>query len=89
MTCDDLLIFSPHVIIFHDLHTTLKTNGDNILMTVKTNGEDTLMTPMTDGEDTLMAPSRTHNDLVTTLHEVTDNPCDNIDDLDDIHCPHN
>jgi hypothetical protein len=56
---------------------TLMTNGDGILMTVKTNGEDTLMTPFT-----------THDYLVTTPNDITDNPCDDIDDLYYIHCPH-
>ena len=47
---------------------------------MKTNGEDTLMTPMT--EDTLIIPVMTSNYYVTT--PVTDNPCDDIDDLEQI-----
>jgi hypothetical protein len=56
-------------------------------MTPKTNGEDTYTTLMTDGEDTLTTPFTTHDYLVTTLHDVTDDPCDDIDDLYGIHCP--
>ena len=55
---------------FHDLRRTLTTNGDDILMTLKNNGEDTLTTPFT------------HDYLVTTPHDVTDDPCDDIDDLE-------
>ena len=77
MTSDDLGNFSTYVTTFHDLCTTLTTNGDDILMTMKTNGEDTLMTPF-----------KTYNYIVTTLHDVTDDPCDDIDNLYDIHCPH-
>ena len=44
--------------------------------------------PMTDGEETLTTPFTTHDYLVTTPHDVTDNPCDDIDDLHGIHCPH-
>ena len=87
-TNDNLRNFSTHVTTFHDLRTTLTTNGDYILTTLKTNGEDTLMTPMTDGEDTLTTYSTTHDYLVTTTHEVTDDPCDSIEDLYGIHCPH-
>jgi hypothetical protein len=50
-------------------------------MILKTNGEDTLMTPMTDDEDTLTNPVMTLNYLVTTPHDVSNNPCDEIDDL--------
>ena len=75
-TSDDLGIFATHVTTY-DLHMTLMTNGDGILMTVKTNGEDTLMTPFT-----------THDYLVSTPNDITDNPCDDIDDLYYIHCPH-
>ena len=57
-------------------------------MTLKTNGEDTLMTPTTGGEDTMTTPFTTHDYLVTIPHDVTDDPCDNIDDLYGIHCPH-
>ena len=87
-TSDDLRTFSSHVIIFHDLRMTLMTNGDDILTTLKTNGEDTLTTPMTDGEDTLTTTFITHNYLVTTMHDITDDPCDDIDNLDGILCPH-
>ena len=69
--------FSTHVTTFHYLWTTLTTNGDDILTTLKNNGKDTLNTPFT-----------THDYLLTTLHDVTDDPCDNIDDSYDIHCPH-
>ena len=79
--------FLTHVTTFHNLCMTLTTNGDGILMTVKTNGKDTLMTPRTDGEDTLKTLFTTHNYLVTTPNDITDNPCDDIDDLYG-HCPH-
>jgi hypothetical protein len=51
MTSDDLCNFLTHVTTFHDLRTTLTTNGDDILMTLKTNVEDTLTTLKTTGED--------------------------------------
>ena len=38
------------------------------------------MTPMTSGEDTLTTPVTTRDYLVTTPHDVTVNPCDDIDD---------
>ena len=63
---------------------TLTTHGDDILMTLKTNDEDTLTTPMTSGEDTVTTPVTTHDYLVTTPHDITDDPCDNIDDLEQI-----
>ena len=88
MTSDDLLNFLPHVTTFYDLCTTLMTNGDDILMTMKTNGEDALTTLMTDGEDTLTTHFATRDYLVTTPHDVIDDPCDSIDDLYGIHCPH-
>ena len=88
MTSGDLHNFLTHVTTFHVHCMTLMTNDDNILMTVKTNGEDTLTTPMTDGEVTLMTPFTTHNYLVTTPHDITDDPCDDLDDLYGIHCPH-
>ena len=80
--------FLTHVTTFHDLRTTLTTDCDDMLMTRKTNGEDTLTTLMPDGEDTLTTPVTTHNYLVITPHDVTDDPCDGIDDLYGIHCPH-
>ena len=80
--------FLTHVNTFHNLCATLTTNGNDILTTMKTNGENTLTNPMTDGEDTLTTLFTTHNYLVTTPHEVTDDPCDNIDDLYGIHCLH-
>ena len=89
MTSDNLGIFLTHVTTFHDLCTTLMTNGDDILMTMKTNGEDTLTTLTTNGEDTLTTHFMTSNYLVTTPHDVTDDPCDSIDDLYGIHFPHN
>ena len=71
------------------------TNGDDMLMTLKINGEETLTTLMTSGEDTLTTPVMTHDYLVTTPPDITDNPCDDIDDLYEqkilmlaIHCPH-
>ena len=69
--------YLTHVTTFYYLCTTLTTNVDNILTTVKTNGEDTLATPL-----------RTHGYLVTTLHDVTDDPCGDIDNLYGLHCPH-
>jgi hypothetical protein len=87
-TSDDLGNFSIHVTTFHNLCTTLMTNGGNILMHMKTNGEDTLTAPTTDGDDTLTTPFTTRNKLVTTPNDVTDDPCDDIDDLYYIHCPH-
>ena len=51
-------------------------------MTLKTNGEDTLTTPTTIGEDTFTTPVTTHEYLVTNPHDVTDDPCDDIDDLE-------
>ena len=86
-----------HVATFHDHCTTLRTNGDDILMILKTNGEATLTTQTNSGEDTLMTPVMTHDYLVTvtTPHDVTNDPCDDTDDLYepkilmlDIHCPH-
>jgi hypothetical protein len=65
------------------------TNGDDILTTLKTNGEDTLMTLTTDGEGTLTTRFTTSDYLVNTQHDITDDPCENIDDLYGIHCPHN
>jgi hypothetical protein len=49
-----------------------------------TNGEDTLMTLMTSGEDTLMTPVSACDYLGTTLHDIIDDPCDNIDNLEQI-----
>jgi len=89
MTSDNLHNFLTSVTTFHDLRMTLMTNGDDILTTVITNREDTLMTPTADGEDTLTTHFTTHNYLVTTPHDVTDDPCDDIDDLYGIHCPCN
>jgi hypothetical protein len=63
---------------------TLMTDGDDILTTLKTSGEDTLMTLMTSGEDTFTTPVMTHDYLVTTLHDVNDDPCDNIDDQEQL-----
>jgi hypothetical protein len=73
-TSDDLRNFLAHVTTFYDLRTTLMTNGDDILTTLKTNDEDTLMTLTTDGEDTLTTRFTTSDYLVTTLHDVTDDP---------------
>jgi hypothetical protein len=44
---DDLGIFLTNVTTFHDLRTTLMTDGDDILTTLKTIGEDTFTTPTT------------------------------------------
>jgi hypothetical protein len=85
MTSDDLLNFLTRETTFHDLCTTLMTNGDNILMTLKTNCEDTLTTKTTDGEHTLTTPFMTHDYLMTNPHDISDNPCGVIDDLYDIH----
>jgi len=79
-TSDDLGNFLTHVTTFHDICTSLMTGGDKILTTLKSIGADTLMTPMTSGEDTLTTPVTTHDYLVTTLHDVNDDPCDDIDD---------
>ena len=57
------------------------TKGEDILTTPETNGEGTLMLPTTGGEDTLTTPVTTHDYLVTTWHDITDNPCNDIDDL--------
>ena len=89
MTSEDLRNFLAHVTSIYDLRMTLMTNGDKILMPLKTNGEDTLMTLMTDCEDTSTTLFMTSNYLVTTPHDVTDGPCDSIDNLYGIHCPHN
>jgi hypothetical protein len=67
---------------------SLTANVDNILTTLKTNGEDTLTTPTTGGEDTLTTPFMTHDYLVITRRDITDDPCDNIDDLYHIYCHH-
>jgi len=60
------------------------TNGDDILTTLKTIAEDTLMTLTTSGEDTFTTPVTTRDYLVTTLHDVNDDPCDNIDDQEQL-----
>ena len=56
------------------------TNCDDILTTLKTIDEDTLTTLMTSGEDTLMTSVATRDHFVTTPNDVTDGPCDDIDD---------
>ena len=61
MTSDNLCNFLSHVATFHDLCTTLMTNGEDNLTTLKTNGEDNLTTSMTGGEDTLTTPFMTHD----------------------------
>ena len=73
MTSDNLGNFLTLVTTFHDLRTTLMTDGDEILTTLKTIGEDTLMTPV-----------GTHDHFVTTLNDVTDNLCDDIDDQEQV-----
>ena len=78
-TSDDLGNFLTHVTTFHDLHTTLMTDGDNILTTLKTTCKDTLTTQTTSGEDTLTTPVATRDHFVTTPNDVTDDPCDDID----------
>ena len=72
--------FLTHVTTFFYLHTALTTYGDEILMTLKTNGDFTLMTLTTSGEDTLTTPVVTCDHFVTAPYDITDNPCDNIDD---------
>jgi hypothetical protein len=84
MTSDDLGNFLTHVTTFHDLRMTLTTHADDIFTTLKTNGEDTLTTPMNSDEDTLMTPVMTHDYLMIPPHDITDNPCDDIDDLEQI-----
>ena len=86
MTSDDLGNFLTHVTTFHDLHATLMTYVDDILMTLKTNGEDTLTltTLLISCEDNLTTPVMTCDYLVTTPHDITEDPCDNIDDLEQI-----
>ena len=54
------------------------------MITLKTDREDTLMTPMTSGEDTLTTPVTTRDYHVTTPHDITDDPCDDIEDLEKI-----
>ena len=76
--------FSTHVTTLHDLRTTLKKLGDDILPTQKTNCEDTLTTLTTIGEDTLTPPVMTHDYLMTTLHDVNDDQCDDIDDQEQL-----
>ena len=63
---------------------TVMTDGDDILTTLKTIGEDTLTTSMTSGKDTLTTPVATRDHFVTTLNDVTEDPCDNIDDHDQV-----
>jgi len=60
------------------------TDGDDILTTLKTTGEDTLMTQMTSGEDTLTTPVVTRDHFVTTPNDITDDPCDDIDDQEQL-----
>ena len=69
---------------FHELVKTLMTHADDILKTLKTHGEDSLTVPRNSGEDTLMTPVMTRDYLVTTPHDVIDNPCDDIDGLEQI-----
>ena len=81
MKSDDFGNFLTRVTTFHNLCRVPTNNGDDILMTLKTNGEDTLTNSMTGREDTLTTPFTTHDYLVTTLHDITDDPCDDIDGL--------
>ena len=92
MTCVD---FVTHVTTFHELRTTLMTKAENILTTLKTNGEDTLTTLVTSGEDTLTTLMTSGEDtlttlvftcdyLVTALHDIIDNPYDNIDNQEQL-----
>ena len=83
-TSDDLGIFSTHTTAFHNLRTTLMTKGDDILMTLKTNGEEAFTTPTTSDEDTFTTPVTTRDYLVTTMHDITNNACDDIDNLEQI-----
>jgi len=84
MTSDDLGNFLTHVTTFHDFRATLVTNGDDILMTLKTIGEETFTTPTTSCEDTLTTPVATCDHFVTTLNDITDDPCDGINDQEQI-----
>ena len=43
-----------------------------------------LMTPMTTDEDTLTTPITTRDYLVTTPHDISDDPCDEIDDQEQL-----
>jgi len=76
--------FLIHVTTFRDLRTTAMTDGDDILMTLKTIGEDTLTPQMTSGEDTLTTAVATRDHFVTTPNDVTDDPCDDIDDQEQV-----
>ena len=60
------------------------TNGDDIVTTLKTIGEDTLTTQTTSGEDTLATPVATRDHFVTTLNDVTEDPCDNINNQEQL-----
>ena len=60
------------------------TNGDDSLTTLKTIREDTLTTPTTSGEDTLMTSVATHDHFVPTPNDYTDNPCDDIDNQEQL-----
>jgi hypothetical protein len=53
-------------------------------LNLKANGEDTLITLMTTGEDTLMTPVTTRDYLVTTLYDVSDDSCDDIDNQEQL-----
>ena len=65
---------------------TLTPHDANILTTPKDQWWRHFDAPATSGEDTLMTPATTQDYLATTPHDVTDNPCDNIDDLEQITC---
>jgi len=73
-----------NVTTFHDLQTTLTTLGDDILMTLTTPVEDTLTTLMSPDEDTLRTCVTTCDYFVTTLCDITDDPCDDIDEFEQI-----
>jgi hypothetical protein len=62
----------------------MMSNGDDTLTTLKTISEENLMTPTTHGEDTLTAPIATRDHCVTTLDDITDDPCGDIDDQEQL-----
>jgi hypothetical protein len=84
ITNDDLGNFLTHVTTFYDLGTTLMTDGDDILMTMKTISEDTLTARTTHGGDTFTTHVATYDHFVTTPNDVTDDPCDNIDNQEQV-----
>ena len=84
MTSDNFSNFLTHLMTFHDLVMTLRTFGDNILTILKTISEDTLTALVTCGEDSLTTPVATCDHFVTTPNDITDEPCDNIDNQEQL-----